>query len=180
MGVSLYAEGQHAALHPEAISPLISAGLGQCSQSSQPGAAGLGAAAARGCGSNSPVPTEGHCCCRCQGVAIRSLAAEGCSAPRTPNGWTFQAEPPRAPQHLSLGWGHPIVVPPPTPGTQSGRGTLSHPSPRATAGCEVPLEHQASGPRLSAAFIGSGNESEILLSAAFVGAGIRAGSGRLS
>lgn len=37
------------------------------------------------------------------------------SAPCTPNGRTFQAEPPWAPQHLSLGWGHPTVVSPPPP-----------------------------------------------------------------
>lgn len=148
MGVSLYAEGQHAALHPEAISPLISAGLGQCSQSSQPGAAGLGAAAARGCGSNSPVPTEGHCCCRCQGVAIRSLAAEGCSAPRTPNGWTFQVEPPRAPQHLSLGWGHPIVVSPPHPRDPEWPGDPVPPQPQGHCWLRGALGASGVGPTI--------------------------------
>lgn len=52
------------------------------------------------------------------------------SAPCTPNGRTFQAEPPWAPQHLSLGWGHPTVVSPPPPqGPRVAGGPCPTPAP---------------------------------------------------
>lgn len=179
MGVSLHAEGWRVGLQPEMISPLCFCrfgamlsdrpGLGQAGWGQQP----LGAVAPKALS-----PQRAAVAVAAKGSRYAPWQRRaGSSVPHTPDRH-FRRSPHRPPNTSARGGGTPLWCHPP-PGTQRGRGTLSDPSPRAAAGCEVPLEHQALGPRLSAAFIGSGNKSEILLSAAFVGAGIRAGSGRL-